>query len=128
MEADRPRQGEIQVIRQTTRLRDRPFEYVVWIDRVAAGRIRTGETRQYRVAPGPRSIRVGIAGRLLGSGRLWTSRTRQIDAHEGETVTLTCRPTAVHEVWDLVRPHRRVQLSGPISQRSLLRPENPGGA
>jgi hypothetical protein len=42
---------------------------------------------------------------------------RQIGAHEGETVTLTCRPTAVYEVWDLVVPHRRVQLSEPTSQR-----------
>lgn len=114
MEADRPRQGVIQVVRQTTRLRDRPFEYVVWIDRAAAGRIRTGETRQYPVAPGRHDIRVGIAGALLGGGRLWTSRTRHIDVHDGETATLTCRPTAVHEVWDLVRPNRRVQLSEPI--------------
>ena len=117
MEADRPRQAEIQVVRETTMLRDRPFEYVVWIDGVAVGRIRTGETRQYRVDPGRRSIRVGIAGRLLGSGKLWTSKTRQVDALEGETVTLTCRPTAVYEVWDLVRPHRRVQLSERIGHR-----------
>jgi hypothetical protein len=117
MEADRPRQAEIQVVRETTMLRDRPFEYVVWIDRVAVGRVRTGETQQYLVAPGRHGVRVGIAGRLLGSGKLWTSRTRQVDAHEGATVTLTCRPTAVYEVWDLVRPHRRVQLSEPISHR-----------
>jgi hypothetical protein len=117
MEADRPRQAEIQIVRKTTMLRDRPFEYVVWIDRVAVGRIRTGETQQYPVAPGRHSVRVGIAGRLLGSGKLWTSRIRQIGAYEGEMVTLTCRPTAVHEVWDLVRPHCRVQLSEPISQR-----------
>jgi hypothetical protein len=96
-------------------LRDRPFEYVVWIDQVAVGRIRTGETQQYPVAPGRHSVRVGIAGRLLGGGKLWTSRLRQIDAHEGEPVTLTCRPTAVYEVWDLVRPHRRVQLSERVS-------------
>jgi hypothetical protein len=37
-------------------LRDRPFEYVVWIDRVAIGRIRTGETQQYPVAPGRHSV------------------------------------------------------------------------
>jgi hypothetical protein len=117
MQADRPRQAEIQVVRKTTMLRDRPFEYLVWIDRVAAGRIRTGETQQYPVAPGRHSVRVGIAGRLLGSGKLWTSRIRQIDAHEGETVTLTCGPTAVYEVWDLVRPHRRVQLSEHTSRR-----------
>ena len=117
MQADRPRQAELQVVRKATMLRDRPFEYVVWIDRVAAGRIRTGETQQYPVAPGRHSIRVGVAGRLLGSGKLWTSKIRQISAHEGETVTLTCRPTAVHEIWHLVRPHRRVQLSEQISQR-----------
>jgi hypothetical protein len=117
MEADRSRQAEIQIVRKTTMLRDRPFEYVVWIDRVAVGRIRTGETQQYPVAPGRHSVRVGIAGRLLGSGKLRTSRMRQIGAHEGETVTLTCRPTAVYEVWDLVVPHRRVQLSEPTSQR-----------
>lgn len=116
METDRPRQAEIQIVRETTILRDRPFEYVVWIDRVAVGRIRTGETQQYPVAPGRHSVRIGIAGRLLGSGRLWTSRTRNISAQENQTVTLTCRPTAVHEVWDLVRPHRRVQLSERISQ------------
>jgi len=115
MEADRPRQAEIRIVRETTVLRDRPFEYVVWIDRVAVGRVRTGETQQYPVDPGRHSVRVGIAGRLLGSGKLWTSRLRQIEAHEGETATLACRPTAVHEVWDLVRPHRRVQLSGRIS-------------
>lgn len=117
MEADRPRQAEIQIVRKTTMLRDRPFEYAAWIDRVAAGRIRTGETQQYPVAPGRHSVRIGIAGRLLGSGKLWTSRIRQPGAHEGETVTLTRRPTAVHEVWDLVRPHRRVQLSEQTSER-----------
>lgn len=116
MEATKQRQAEVQVVRAMTRLRDRPFEYVVWIDRTPVGRIRTGETQQYPVAPGCHGVRVGIAGRLLGGGKLWTSRTRQIAAHEGETVTLTCRPTAVHEVWHLVRPHRRVQLSAPISQ------------
>lgn len=116
MGSDRPRQAEIEVVRETTMLRDRPFEYVVWIDRVAVGRIRTGETHRYPVAPGLRSVRVGIAGRLLGSGKLWTSRTRQVTAYQGETVTLTCRPTAVYEVWDLVRPHRRVQLSEGISR------------
>ncbi len=116
MEADRPRHAEIQVVRKTTMLRDRPFDYVVWIDRVAVGRIRTGETQQYPVTPGRHSVRIGIAGHLLGNGKLWTSRTRQISACEGETVTLACRPTAVHEVWDLVRPHRRVQLSERISQ------------
>jgi hypothetical protein len=120
MEADRPRQAEIQIVRKTTMLRDRPFEYVVWIDRVAVGRIRTGETQQYPVAPGRHSVRIGIAGRLLGSGKLWTSRIRQIGAHEGETVTLTCRPTAVHEVWDLVRPHRRVQFSERTSESYCL--------
>jgi hypothetical protein len=117
MEADKPRQAEIQVVRKTTMLRDRPFQYVVWIDQAAVGRIRTGETQQYPVAPGRHSVRVGIAGRLLGNGKLWTSKIRQIGADQGETVTLTCRPTAVHEVWDLVRPHRRVQLSEPTSQR-----------
>jgi hypothetical protein len=117
METDRPRQAEVRIARETTMLRDRPFEYVVWINRVAVGRIRTGETQQYPVAPGRHSVRIGIAGRLLGSGKLWTSRIRNIETHEGETVTLTCRPTAVHEVWDLVRPHRRVQLSELTSQR-----------
>ena len=40
MEADRPRQAEIQIVRKTMMLRDRPFEYVVWIDRGAVGHIR----------------------------------------------------------------------------------------
>jgi hypothetical protein len=111
MHARSPRQATIDVIRETTTLRDRPFDYVVWIDRVAAGHIRTGETREYPVDPGRHAVRVGIAGRLLGNGRLWTSSTRQTDAHDGATVTLTRKPTAVHEVWDLVIPHRRVQLS-----------------
>jgi hypothetical protein len=116
MQAGSPGQATIQVMRET-RLRDRPFGYVVWIDRVAAGHIRTGQTRQYAVDPGRHAVRAGIAGRLLGNGRLWTSRTRQIDAHDGATVTLTCRPAAVHEVWDLVIPHRRVHISEPVSER-----------
>ena len=84
MEADRPRQAEIQIVRKTTMLRDRPFEYVVWIDRVAVGRIRTGETQQYPVAPGRHSVRIGIAcaslavasSGLAGSGRLVLTRAR----------------------------------------------------
>src|SRR5579863_5465599 len=115
MQADRPRQAEIRIVRETTVLSDRPIEYSVWIDRVAVGRGRTGKPHQSPGDPGRHSVRVGIAGRLLGSGKLWTSRIRQIEAQEGETATLACRPTAVHEVWDLVRPHRRVQLSERIS-------------
>jgi hypothetical protein len=101
--------AQIEVVRER-RLRDAPFSYVVWIDKVAAGRISGGETKRYSVSSGQHKVRVGIAALLLGNGKVFTSATRGVEARDGKTVTLTCRPVAVHEVWDLFRPHRHVHL------------------
>jgi hypothetical protein len=106
--------AQIEVVRESRALRDTLFRYIVWIDNAAAGRISNGETKRYSVGSGHHTVRVGLAAWLLGDGRVFTSATRGVEARGGETVTLTCRPTAVHEVWDLFRPHRRLHLGQPV--------------
>lgn len=118
MDTQKAENAQIQVVRESRALRDTPFGYVVWIDNTAAGRISSGETREYPVSPGHHTVRVGIAARLLGSGRVFTSPTRRVQVRGGETITLTCRPTEAYEVWDLFRPHRRLHLSQPVPATS----------
>ena len=100
----------IAVIR-ARKLTDWPFGYAVWIDDQLVGEIGNGKARAYSVPAGRHTVRIGLAGRLLGSGKLWTSVTRQLELHEGETVTLTCKPTSVTALLDLFRPSRRIDLS-----------------
>lgn len=120
MDTQTAESAEIEVVRESRALRDTPFGYVVWIDNTAAGRISNGETRQYPVSPGHHTVRVGIAARLLGSGKVFTSPTRLVQAPGGQTITLTCRPAEVYEVWDLFRPHRRLHLAQPVSATSIV--------
>jgi hypothetical protein len=116
VKADAEPEAEIQIVRMRKGLRDRPFGYTVWIDDEAVGDIRDGGTQRYSVTPGSHGVRVGITGRFNGNGKFWTSKTRHVDVHGGETVTMSCRPASVTAVWDLARPNRRVQLSEPFSQ------------
>ena len=96
------------------KLTDWPFGYAVWIDDALVGEIGNGKAQAYSVPAGLHTVRLGLAGRLLGSGKLWTSATRHLDVHEGETVTLTCKPTSLTaSLLDLFRPSRRLDLSEP---------------
>lgn len=110
MEAGARPTTAIAVIRER-KLTDWPFGYAVWIDDQLVGEIGNGKAQAFSVPAGRHLVRIGLAGRLLGSGKLWTSVTRQLEVHEGETVTLTCKPTSVMALLDVLRPSRRIDLS-----------------
>jgi hypothetical protein len=104
----------IEVTRPHYKLADRLTAYTVWLDHQDAGAIRDGETRRFPVTPGVHHMQLGVAGRWLGSGRIWTSPIENVDARPGEQVSLTCSPSPVAGI---VRIRHRINLRAPSPER-----------
>ena len=100
-------ESTIRIGRPSHRLVDRPMAYTVWIDGTDVGAIHDGESQRFPVAPGVHRVRLGISGRALGSGRIWTSQEDEVETREGEEAHLVCMPTPLRGIF---RPHHRLNL------------------
>jgi hypothetical protein len=85
--------------------------WTVTVDGDEVGQIRDGETRRYPLTPRAHTVRIRFATRFLRLGKLFTSRSLQIEARDGVTVTLTCSPDISPA--GVLNPHRRIRLVGP---------------
>lgn len=102
-----PQGAAITISRPSHRFVDRPMAYAVWIDGEDVGAVQDGETQLFSVAPGVHHVRLGISGRALGSGRIWTSQKEEIQTKAGDVAHLTCAPKPL---LGIVRPHHRLAL------------------
>lgn len=101
-------EAEIMISRPSHRFVDRLMAYTVWIDGQDVGAVHDGETQGFSVPPGIHQVRLGMYGRVHGSGRIWKSQSQEIDAKSGDVVHLTCSPKALTGI---VRPLHRLDLS-----------------
>ncbi len=100
-------ESAITIGRPSHRLVDRLMAYTVWIDGTDVGALRDGETQRFPVGPGVHHVRLGISGRALGGGRIWTSPEDEVETTVGEEAQLVCSPTPLRGIF---RPHHRLNL------------------
>lgn len=97
----------VTISRPSRRFVDRPMTYTVWLDGQDVGAIHNGETRRFPISPGVHKVRLGISGRALGSGRIWISQDKEVEASTGDAAALRCTPRPMRGIF---RPHHRIEL------------------
>ena len=102
-----PPRATLIVSRPSHRLVDRLMAYTVWVDGKEVGAVSNGQTQRFSVAPGAHDVRLGISGRALGSGRIWTSQNREVQAKAGHVTQLRCSPNPLKGI---LFPRHRLSL------------------
>ncbi len=103
-----PSDATIAINRPSHRIVDRVMSYTVWIDGQSVGELRDGESHRFTVSAGVHHVRLGISGRALGSGRIWTSQEEKVDIVAGEAASFSCTPKPIKGVF---QPHHRIELT-----------------